>query len=98
MELLPATRAASSVFRGGPLAFADKRQTRAVDDEMDGFVGRNAVKLDRQVLAPPRERGVIWSVEIDTHHGQHRAQEALHLAERQPEDEPKRQRGLHRVI
>ena len=37
MELLPATRAASAVFRGGPFAFADYRESRAVDDEVHGF-------------------------------------------------------------
>ena len=85
MEFLPATRAASSVFRGGPLAFADKRQIRAVDDEMDRPGGRNAVELDRQVLTPPRESGVVRGVEIDTQQGENRAQEALRLAKRQSE-------------
>ena len=60
--------AASSMFHGRPLALADDREARSVDDEMDGSVGRNATKLDRQVPASSRERGVICSVEIDTHH------------------------------
>ena len=64
---------------------------------MDRPGGRNAVELDRQVLTPPRESGVVRGVEIDTHQGENRAQEALRLAKRQSEHEPKRQRGLDGV-
>ncbi len=36
MELLPATLAASSVLRGGPVTFADDRESCAVNDEVNG--------------------------------------------------------------
>ena len=41
MELLPATPAAGPVFRGRPLAFPNDGQTRAVEDQMDAFAGRD---------------------------------------------------------
>jgi len=48
------------------------RQTRAVDDEMDGLVGRTQVELDIEVLTTPRERGVVGRFEVDVHQGQDR--------------------------
>ena len=98
MEFLPATRATSTVLHGRPLALTHDRQTRAVDDEMDGLGGRGAVERDAEVLTTPRERGVVGRLEIDPHQGQDRPQEAFRLAQRQPEDEPQRQRGLDREI
>ena len=55
MELLPATRAASAVFRGGPFAFADYRESRAVDDEVHGFAPWDSTKGELEVLAAARE-------------------------------------------
>ena len=62
-----------------------------------GSLGRTRWNLI-EVLTTPREGRVVGSFEIDIHQGQHRPQEALRLAKRQPEDEPQRQRGLDRVI
>jgi hypothetical protein len=93
-----ASPAASSVLRGGPFTFADDRQSRAIDHEIDGHLGGKTRQLDRKVLAPPRKRGVVGRFEVDVHQGQDRAHEALRLAQRQPEDEPERQRGLNRQI
>ena len=86
------------MFCGRPLAFADDRQTRAVDDEMDGLVGRNQVERDIEVLTTPRKRGVVRRLEVEIHQGHYRPQEALRLAKWQLEHEPKRQRGLDREI
>ena len=98
MELLPASLAASPVFRRGPFALADDRQARAVDDEMKRPPGRNAIENEIEALTPPRERGVIWRFEVWAHQDQDRPQEALGLAQGQPEDEPERQCGLDREV
>ena len=98
MELLPASLAASPVFRRGPFALADDRQARAVDDEMKRPPGRNAIENEIEALTPPRERGVIWRFEVGAHQDQDRPQEALGLAQGQPEDEPERQCGLDREV
>jgi hypothetical protein len=39
---------------------------------MDGLVDRDELQGDIEVLAPPREGGVIWSFEIDIHQRQDR--------------------------
>ena len=65
---------------------------------MDWIVGRDARDSDIEVLTAPREGGVVGSVEIETHAGQHRPQEALRLAKRQLEDEAKDQSRLDRVV
>ena len=75
--------AAPTVFGGGPFPFAYDREAGAVDDQMDGALGWNAVTLDDQVLIPARESRVIRDIEIDTHQGENRAQKALRLAKRQ---------------
>jgi len=67
MQLLPGTLAAPSKFRCGPFAFADDGQPSAVDDEMDGVVARHTIELDVEMLATPREGGVIGSFVIDAH-------------------------------
>jgi hypothetical protein len=41
MKLLPGAFAAPSVLDCGPFPFAHNRQSRAVDDEMDGLVDRD---------------------------------------------------------
>ena len=49
----------TSMFRRGPLAFAEHRQTRAVDDEMQPVAPRRSAKRDGEVLTAPGERRVI---------------------------------------
>ena len=51
---------------GRPLAFTDDRESRGVDDEIDGPGSRNAAQFDGEVLASPRESRVVRGVEIDT--------------------------------
>ena len=75
MELLPATRAASAVFRGGPFAFADYRESRAVDDEVHGFAPGDSTKGELEVLAAPRERRMIGRGQIEAHQPEERRQE-----------------------
>jgi len=41
-----------------------------------------------EALASTRERGVVGSLESDTHQRQHRPQEALGLTKRQLENKP----------
>ena len=95
-ELLPASLAASAVVHGGPFTFAHNREARAVDDEMQAFVGRNSTKREVEVLAAPGERRVIGRGAVDTHHSKERVQEALGLAQRQVADETERERGFDR--
>ena len=77
MELLPATRAASAVFRGGPFAFADYRESRAVDDEVHGFAPWDSTKGELEVLAAPRERRLIGRGQIEAHQPEERRQEPV---------------------
>ena len=98
MELLPATRAASAVFRGGPFAFADYRESRAVDDEVHGFAPWDSTKGELEVLAAPRERRMIGRGQIEAHQPEERRQDPLGLAEGQGEDEPDRQRRFNREV
>ena len=65
---------------------------------MDGEVGWEAGGADLQALTPPRERGVVGGLEINTHQRQHRPQEPLRLAQRQLENKPECQCGLDRQI
>ena len=53
MELLSASPAASSVFRGGPFTCAYDRASRAVDDEMSAFARGDSTKREVEVLAAP---------------------------------------------
>ena len=81
----------TSMFRRGPLAFAEHRQTRAVDDEMQPVAPRRSAKRDGEVLTAPGERRVIGRRQVDAQESEHRYQKALGLAERQVEDETQRQ-------
>ena len=56
---------ASAVFRGGPFAFADYRESRAVDDEVHGFAPWDSTKGELEVLAAPRERRMIGRGQIE---------------------------------
>ena len=58
VQLLPASPATYAVFRGGPFAFTDNGQTRAVDDEMQWPGGRDGARRAIQLLTPARERRV----------------------------------------
>ncbi len=98
MELLPASRAATAVLGRSPFPFAHNREARAIDDEMDRPLGRDAVQLDVQVPTPARQRGVVGRVEVGVHRGEDRPHKALRLAQGQTEDKSKRQRGLDREI
>ncbi len=51
---------------------------------------RNASENEPEALTPPRERGVIRRFEVGAHQDQDRPQEALGLAQGQPEDDPER--------
>ena len=74
------------------------RVGRAIDDEVERPFGRDAVQRDVEVPTSARQRGVVGRCEIDIHQGEDRPQEALCLAQGQPEDEPKRQCGRDREI
>ena len=50
VELPPATPAAATVCRGGPLTFPNDGQPRAVEHEMDGLVGRDRSQTAPQML------------------------------------------------
>ena len=72
MEPLPASPAFASVFRGGPFTRAHNREARAIDDEMDRPLERDAVQLDVEVPASARKCGVVGRFEIDGHQGEDR--------------------------
>ena len=57
MQRLPASVAASTVFHRSPFAFAHNRQSRAVDDEMDGSSRWDAAEFNRERLTSSGERG-----------------------------------------
>ena len=94
MELPPAPFPLSSMLRGRPLAFAHDRESSTVDDKMGAFTRADSTKPQVELLATPRERGVIWRGEVETHDPEERAQEALGLAKRQIEEDPESQSGL----
>ena len=98
MQRLPASVAASTVLHRSPFAFAHNRQSRAVDDEMDGSSRWEAAEFNRERLTASGERGVVGGCEIDTHQRQDRPQEAFRLAQGQPEDKAERQRRLDRTV
>ena len=79
-------------------AFAHNRQSRAVDDEMDGASRWDAAEFNRARLTSSGERGVVGGFEIDTQQRQDRPQEAFRLAQGQPEDKAERQRRLDRTV
>ena len=65
MQRLPASVAASTVFHRSPFAFAHNRQSRAVDDEMDGSSRWDAAEFNRERLTASGERGVVGGCEND---------------------------------
>ena len=77
MQRLPASVAASTVVHRSPFAFAHNRQSRAVDDAMDGSSRWDAAECNRERLTSSGERGGVGGCEIDTHQRQDRPQEAF---------------------
>ena len=98
MEFLPASLAASTVFRGGPFTFADDRQSRAVDNEIHVFAGRDSTPREVEVLAATRERRVIRRPKVEPHQHEERREKALCLTERQMEEQTQRQGGFDREV
>ena len=94
MELLPATPAASPVCRGGPLAFADDGEARAVEYEMDAATRRDRSKTALQMLTAPGDGRMVGREEVRVHHHEQRVQEPFGLAERKMVEEPQGQGGL----
>ncbi len=88
------TRAVCAVFCSGPLACANDRKSRAVDDEMKAFSRRDSAQRDVEMLATPRERRVIGRGKVEAQHPEDRRQKALGLTEWQVEEESERQRGF----
>ena len=82
------------VSPAAPFAFAHNRQSRAVDDEMDGSSRWDAAAFNRERLTSSGERGGVGGCEIDTHQRQDRPQEAFRLAQGPPEDKAARHRRL----
>ena len=80
VELPPATPAAATVFRGGPLTCPDDGQTRAVEHEMDALAGRDRSQTAPQMLTAPGERRIVGSEEIEAHHPEQCVQEPFGLA------------------
>ena len=98
MQRLPASVAASTVVHRSPFAFAHNRQSRAVDDAMDGSAQWDAAECNRERLTSSGERGVVGGCAIDTHQRQDRPPDAFRLAHGQPEDKAERHRRLDRTV
>ena len=95
---MPVVASSTAVLRRGPFPFAHDREARAIGDEVDRPPGRDAVQRDVEVPTAARQSRVVRRCKIDVHQGEDRPQEALRLAQRQPEDKPERQRGRDREI
>ena len=98
MQLLPPSTAAPPVFHSRPFTLAHDGKTSAVEDEMKRSLGRNKPEREIELLTPARQGGVIRGIEVNLHRRQHGPQEALGLAQWQPEDQPQRQRGQDRHV
>ena len=94
VELPPATSAAATVFRGGPLTFPNDGQTRAVEHEMKALAGRDQPQTAPQMLTAPGERRIVGGGEVEAHHPEQRAQKPFGLAQREMVEEPQGQGGL----
>src|SRR5262245_61925202 len=53
MELLPSARPAYAMLRPGPLAFADHRQSRTIDDQVEASARRDSSTREVEALATP---------------------------------------------
>ena len=94
VEFPPATSAAATVFRGGPLTFPDDGQTRAVEHETEALAWRDQPQAARQMLATPGERRIVGGGEVEAHHPEQGVQEPFGLEQREMVDEPQGQGGL----
>ena len=94
MQLLPAALPAAAVFCGCPLAFAEYRQPRTVDDEMQPLLPWWVAKGEVEELTAPGERRVIRHPQVESHQPEQGREKAFGLAEWKVEDEPKRQGGF----
>ena len=94
VELPPATPAAATVFRGGPLTCPDDGQTRAVEHEMDALAGRDRPQTAPQILTAPGERRIVRGGEVEAHHPEQGVQESFGLAQREMVEESQSQGGL----
>ena len=94
VELPPATSAAATVFRGGPLTCSDDGQPRAVEHEMDALAGRDRSQTALQMLTAPGERRIVGGGEIEAHHPEQGVQEPFGLAQREMVEESQGQGGL----
>ena len=83
VEFPPATSAAATVFRGGPLACPNDGQTRAVEHEMEALAGRDQSQTAPQMLTAPGERRIVGGGEGEAHHPEQCVQEPFGLAQRE---------------
>ena len=94
VEFPPATPAAATVFRGGPLTCPDDGQTRAVEHEMEALAGRDRSQTASQMLTAPGERRIVGGGEVEAHHPEQGMQEPFGLAQREMGEESQGQGGL----
>ena len=94
VELPPATSAAATVFRGGPLTCPDDGQTRAVEHELEALAGRDRSQTAPQMLTAPGERRIVGGGEVEAHHPEQGVQEPFGLAQREMVEESQGQGGL----
>ena len=94
VELPPATPAAATVCRGGPLTCPDDGQTRAVEHEMEALAGRDRPQTAPQMLTAPGERRIVGGGEVEAHHPEQGVQEPFGLAQREMVEESQGQGGL----
>ena len=74
------------MFGRGPLALAEYREPRAVNEEVQPGVPRPVAKGDLEVLTAAGERRVIGRGQAEAHQLEQRREEAFGLAERQVEE------------
>ena len=53
------------MFRSRPLAFADDRETRAVNDEVNRFAVENSTEFDVELQAATRKRRVVGCTQVN---------------------------------
>ena len=94
VELPPATPAAATVCRGGPLTCPNDGQTRAVEHEMEALAGRDRSQTARQMLTAPGERRIVRGGEVEAHHPEQGVQEPFGLAQRKMVEESQGQGGF----
>ena len=83
-----------AVFHGRPLALADQREPRAIDEELQRLLAGWGAECDVELLPTPGERGVVWGQQVEAHQPEHRCEEALGLAQREVKEEPQGEGGF----